>query len=85
MNKLMLSVCTIVALWGGAGIVGAADPMTDKETKPTLGERFTKETVKGTLMKMEGNIIRSRILPAKKSGCMSMPARNSIKSGLAIK
>jgi hypothetical protein len=28
--------------------------MADKEAKPTLGERFTKDAVKGTLMKMEG-------------------------------
>ena len=54
MNKLTLSVLTVVALGFGAGIAGAADPMSDKEAKPTLGERFTKDTVKGTLMKMEG-------------------------------
>ena len=38
----------------GAGIAGAADPMSDKEATPRLGERFTKDTIKGTLMKMEG-------------------------------
>ena len=54
MNKLTLSILTVAALGCGAGIVGAADPMSDKEAKPTLGERFTKDTVKGTLMKMEG-------------------------------
>ncbi|MEP6959412.1 MAG: hypothetical protein ABI980_11845 [Nitrospirota bacterium] len=54
MNKLTLSILTVVALGFGAGIVGAADPMSDKEAKPTLGERFTKDTVKGTLMKMDG-------------------------------
>ena len=54
MNKLTLSILTVAALGFGAGIVGAADPMADKEAKPTLGERFTKDTVKGTLMKMEG-------------------------------
>ena len=54
MNKLTLSILTVVVLGFGAGIVGAADPMSDKESKPTLGERFTKDTVKGTLMKMEG-------------------------------
>jgi hypothetical protein len=46
MSKLTLSVLTVA--------VGAADPMSDKEAKPTLGERFTKDTVKGTLMKMDG-------------------------------
>ncbi len=49
-----LSVLTVVLLGCGAGIVGAADPMAEKEAKPTLGERFTKDTVKGTLMKIEG-------------------------------
>ena len=54
MIKLALSILTVVILGFGAGIVGAADPMSDKEAKPTLGERFTKDTVKGTLMKMDG-------------------------------
>jgi hypothetical protein len=54
MYKLALSIITVVALGVGAGIVGAADPMTDKEAKPTLGERFTKDAIKGTLMKMDG-------------------------------
>ena len=54
MIKITLSMLTVVILGFGAGIVGAADPMADKEAKPTLGERFTKDTVKGTLMKMDG-------------------------------
>ena len=54
MIKLTLSMLTVVILGFGAGIVGAADPMADKEAKPTLGERFTKDTIKGTLMKMDG-------------------------------
>ncbi len=54
MNKLTWSILTVVALGFGAGIAGAANPMSDKEAKPTLGERFTKDTVKGTLMKMDG-------------------------------
>lgn len=54
MNKLTVSMLTVVVLGCGVGIVGAADPMSDKEAKPTLGERFTKDTVKGTLMRMEG-------------------------------
>ena len=53
MIKFTLSVFTVVILAFGAGTVGAADPMSDKEAKPTLGERFTKDTVKGTLMKMD--------------------------------
>ena len=54
MNKLTLSILTVVILGFGAGMVGAADPMSDKEAKPTLKERVTKDTVKGTLMKTEG-------------------------------
>jgi hypothetical protein len=49
-----VSVLTVVMLGFGAGIAGAADPMSDKEAKPTLGERITKDTVKGTLMRLDG-------------------------------
>ena len=52
--KLTLTVLTVVMLGFGAGIAGAADPMSDKEAKPTLGERITKDTVKGTLMRVDG-------------------------------
>ena len=52
--KLTVSVLTVAVLGFGAGIVGAADPMSDKEAKPTLGERVTKDTVKGTLMRVDG-------------------------------
>ena len=54
MIKITLSMLAVMILGFGAGIVGAADPMADKEAKPTLGERFTKDTIKGTLMKMDG-------------------------------
>ena len=37
-----------------AGTVIAADPMKDKEASPTLGERITKDAIKGTLMKKSG-------------------------------
>ncbi len=57
MVKPTLILFTMVILGFGAGIVGAANPMSDKEAKPTLGERFTKDTIKGTLMKMEGEYI----------------------------
>jgi hypothetical protein len=52
--KLTISVLTVVICGFGAGMVGAADPMSDKEAKPTLGERITKDTVKGTLMRVDG-------------------------------
>jgi hypothetical protein len=44
---------TLVILGVGTGIVGAAD-MSGKEAKTTVGERLTKDTVKGTLMRMDG-------------------------------
>jgi hypothetical protein len=52
--KIILSVLAVVMLGFGTGIAGAADPMSDKEAKPTLGERITKDTVKGTLMRVDG-------------------------------
>jgi hypothetical protein len=55
MKTLVLAViCAVVALGTGSGIVRAADSMADKEAKPTLGERVTNATVKGTLMNMAG-------------------------------
>jgi hypothetical protein len=52
--KITLSVLVAAMLGFGAGIAGATDPMADKEAKPTLGERITKDTVKGTLMRVAG-------------------------------
>ena len=52
--KWTLSVLTVVMLGVGAGLAGAADPMAGKEAKPTLGERITKDSVKGTLMRVDG-------------------------------
>ena len=52
--KLTVSVLTVVILGFGAGIVGAVDSMSDIEAKPTVGERVTKDTVKGTLMRVDG-------------------------------
>ena len=54
MKTLMLAICTVVAFGAGTGIVGAADSMVDKDAKPTLGERFTNATLKGTLTQMDG-------------------------------
>jgi hypothetical protein len=53
MTRILFGL-TVVILGFGAGIVGAADPMAEKEAKPTLGERITKDTVKGTLMRVDG-------------------------------
>jgi hypothetical protein len=48
----MLIVAALVG--GGGGLAFAADPMKEKEATPTIGERMTKDAIKGTLMKMEG-------------------------------
>ena len=52
--KRTLLALTVVMLGVGAGIASAADPMAGKEAKPTLGERITKDSVKGTLMRVDG-------------------------------
>ena len=48
----MLLVAALVG--GGGGLVFAADPMKEKEATPTIGERMTKDAIKGTLMKIDG-------------------------------
>jgi hypothetical protein len=54
MNKLLWSIIVSAALSAGAGTALAADPMGEKEAKPSIKERITKDAVKGTLMKIEG-------------------------------
>jgi hypothetical protein len=38
-----------------AGVSLGADPMSEKEASPTLKERITKDALKGTLTKTEGD------------------------------
>ena len=45
---------SIALILGGAGAALAADPMSEKEATPSIKERITKDAVKGTLMKIEG-------------------------------
>lgn len=49
-------ISMLVAGWlgGGMGMAYAADPMVEKEASPTIKERLTKDTIKGTLMNTEG-------------------------------
>jgi hypothetical protein len=54
MKPLMLSVLAAGLLSFGLGPAQAADPMAEKEASHTLKERITKDSVKGTLMKVEG-------------------------------
>jgi len=54
MNKILLSSVLAVGLLGIGTTAQAANPMNEKEASPTLKERLTKDTIKGTLMRTEG-------------------------------
>lgn len=54
MSKLLWSIIVSAALSTGAGAALAADPMSEKEATPSITERITKDAVKGTLMKIDG-------------------------------
>lgn len=54
MSKFVLSLVAAALLSAGGGTALAADPMSEKEASPTIKERITKDTVKGTLMKIDG-------------------------------
>lgn len=54
MSKFVLSLIAAALLGPGAGTLFAADPMSEKEATPSIKERITKDTVKGTLMKIDG-------------------------------
>ena len=54
MTKFTQALLAVVILGVGVGISEAANPMGEKEATPTVGERLTKDTVKGTLMRIDG-------------------------------
>jgi hypothetical protein len=54
MKSVMMSILAAGLLSVGIGASQAANPMSEKEASPTMKERITKDTVKGTLMKTEG-------------------------------
>jgi hypothetical protein len=54
MKVVMMSMVAAGLLYFGIGVAQADNPMSDKEASPTIKERITKDTVKGTLMKTEG-------------------------------
>ncbi len=55
MKTGLLSVLVVgLFLGSGIGLASAADPMAEKEATPTIKERLTKDTIKGTLMSMQG-------------------------------
>ena len=53
MTRILLSFIA-AAFFFGVGVAQAANPMSEKEASPTVGERITKDAVKGTLMKVDG-------------------------------
>ncbi len=54
MKTGIISMVVAGLLGSGIGVTYAAEGMGEKEASPTIKERFTKETVKGTLMNIEG-------------------------------
>jgi hypothetical protein len=54
MLKYIKMVMIIAVLGFSASTVLAGDPMKEKEAKPSMGERLTKDAVKGTLLKIDG-------------------------------
>ncbi len=54
MKTRMISMLIAGLLGSGMGMGYAANPMAEKEASPTIKERLTKDTIKGTLMKIEG-------------------------------
>lgn len=54
MKTMLITILTVGLLGAGIGVTYAADPMAEKEASPTLKERLTKDTIKGTLMNIAG-------------------------------
>lgn len=53
-TTILLSMLTVGLLGFGIGGIYAADPMAEREASPTVKERLTKDTIKGTLMTVAG-------------------------------
>lgn len=54
MKKMLVSTVLTVGLLGIGITSQAANPTSQNEASPTLKERLTKDTIKGTLMRTEG-------------------------------
>lgn len=54
MKTGLLSICVVGLLSFGMGVTYAADSLAEKEATPTIKERLTKDTIKGTLMNIKG-------------------------------
>lgn len=53
MKHVLLSIAVLALIGSGSGVWAAT--MSEKEASPTIKERITKDTIKGTLMRMEGD------------------------------
>ncbi|HWG95449.1 MAG TPA: hypothetical protein VN647_00075 [Nitrospira sp.] len=53
MKAAILPVLVAGFLLAGVGAAYSGNPMSEKEASPTLKERLTKDTIKGTLMRTE--------------------------------
>jgi hypothetical protein len=54
MKSIILSTIEVGLLGSGITVTHAADSLEEKEASPTIKERLTKDTIKGTLMGIEG-------------------------------
>ena len=54
MRTAIVSLFLVLAVGFAGGVALAADPMKEKEAKPSMKERVMEDAVKGTLMKIDG-------------------------------
>lgn len=54
MKSGLVAMLMMGVLGAGMDIADANDAMAEKEASPTIKERLTKDTIKGTLMNIEG-------------------------------
>ena len=54
MRRVLGVVVMLSAVTFCVGTVSAADPMKEKEASPSMGERLTKDAIKGTSTKKSG-------------------------------
>ena len=53
-TRMIITLLAVGLLGSGIGMTYAANPSADKEASPTIKERLTKDTIKGTLMNIAG-------------------------------
>lgn len=53
--KALLLICALIVVGGITSSAFASDAMSEKDATPNLKERLTKDTVKGTVTKTEGD------------------------------